>query len=194
MEEEDGLDMELCSTSRPVTPSPNGPPEGSGVNRTPKAKNRYHPVNPFNSPDMIDEDIPEIEGPPDEQFTIDEECAIARIRIKLEHILEELTEARGTPIWAKLNTADWARYFTNLADPTGKDNMDKHIISNLAETNAYLTKRIVKLEHVKYNIEPEIIQPQSTTPRKTPTPETPHPTPPNSPPHPHPTIPHNQAT
>ncbi len=38
--------------------------------------NRYHPVNPFNSPDMIDEDIPEIEGPPDEQFTIDKEHAI----------------------------------------------------------------------------------------------------------------------
>ncbi len=54
--------------------------------------------------------------------------------------------------------------------------MDKHIISNLVETNAYLTKRIVELEHMKYNIEPEIIQPQSTTPRKTPTPETPQPT------------------
>ncbi len=50
--------------------------EGSRVNQTPKAKNRYHPVNPFNSPDMIDEDIPEIEGPPDEQFTIDKEHTI----------------------------------------------------------------------------------------------------------------------
>ncbi len=85
-------------------------------------------------------------------------------------------EARGTLIWAKLNMVDWARYFTNLTDPTRKDNMDKHIISNLVETNAYLTKRIVKLEHTKYNIEPEIIQPQSTTPRKTPAPETPQPT------------------
>src|SRR5258708_30404229 len=85
-------------------------------------------------------------------------------------------EARGSPIWAKVNVADWAGYCKNLGDPTGKDNMDKHIISNLAETNAYLTKRIVELEHTKYNIEPEIIQLQSTTPRKTPAPETPQPT------------------
>ena len=76
MEEENDLDMEYCSTSRLVTPSPSAPLEGNRTNLTPKAKSRYQPANPFNCPKMIDEDIPDIEGPPDDHLSIEDECVI----------------------------------------------------------------------------------------------------------------------
>ena len=60
---------------------------------------------------------------------------------------QELTAAKQTPIWAKLEFIDqWVDCVANLiGNPRGSD-MDKQIIANLAETNAYLTRKIVDLE------------------------------------------------
>jgi len=43
--------------------------------------------------------------------------------------------------------------------------MDKHIIANLAETNAYLTKKIVELELKDIGFKPETIQPAAAAPK-----------------------------
>ncbi len=166
MEEEDGLDLEPQSTSRPVTPSPTDPPEGNGANQTPKAKNRHQSMNPYNCPDMIDKDFLDIEEPQDDQMPIEDECMANCIRFKLEDILDELASAKGTLIWDKLDAANWARYMMNITNATRKDSMDKQTINNLVETNAYLTKRIVELEHTTSNIEPEMTQPQGPPPNK----------------------------
>src|SRR5258708_37294987 len=164
MEEEDGLDLEPHSTSRPVTPSPTDPLEGNRANQTPKAKNRYQPMNLYNCPDMIDEDFLDIEEPQDDQMPIEDECMANCIRFKLKDILDELASAKGTPIWHNLDVVNWARCMMNITNPTGNASMDKQTINNLVETNAYLTKRIVELEHTTSNIEPEMTQPQGPPP------------------------------
>src|SRR5258708_2160818 len=161
MEEEDSLETEYQPTSRPVTPSPTDLPEGYGNNQTPKVKARYQPVNPFNCPEMVDEDIPDIEGPPDVQMSIEDECSFDRIRIKLEDILEELEAAKKTPIWDMLDAADWAVEVINLTGATEKTSMDKCTIANLADTNVYLTKTIVKLTCTNRHIETPTKQPQT---------------------------------
>ncbi len=176
MEEEDGLEMEYQPTSRPVMPSPTDLPEGYGNNQTPKAKARYQPVNPFNCPEMVDKDIPDIEGPPDMQMSIEDECTFDHIRIKLEDILEELEAAKKTPIWDMLDTTDWAVEVMNLTGTTKKTSMDKHTIANLAETNVYLTKRIGELEHTNGDIETETIQLQRPTYNANPVPKPAQPT------------------
>ena len=79
--------------------------------------------------------------------------------MKLDDILEELMIAKETHIWPKLGATDWATYVMKLIGGTREANMDKPIINNLVETNAYLTKRIVELEWKDMNIEPEMIQP-----------------------------------
>ncbi len=115
---------------------------------------------------MIDEDIPDIEGSPDDHLSIKDECMIKHIRIKLEDILNELSEAKGSPIWDRLDATGWARCTSELTGATREDSRDKHIISNLAETNAYLTKRIIELECTNDKIVPETNQ---TTKRRWPT-------------------------
>ena len=86
--------------------------------------------------------------------------------MKLDDILEELMIAKETHIWPKLGAADWATYVTKLIGGTGEANMDKHIINNLAETNAYLTKRVIELERENMDITPETIQPCRTESEK----------------------------
>src|SRR5260221_14789613 len=146
MQEEDGLDMTLHSTSRPITPSPNDPSEENRINQTPKAKTRYQLVNPFNCPEMLDKEFSEIGELQDEYLSDEEEYMVKQIKIRLEDILEELTTAKATQIQPKLDAANWAACFTKLTGGPIEDSMDKHIIANLAETNAYLTKRVIELE------------------------------------------------
>src|SRR5260370_5165602 len=151
--------------------STTGRPEGYGNNQTTKGKARYQPINPFNCPEMVDKDIPDIEGPPDVQMSIEDKCTFDHIRIKLEDILEELEAAKKTPIWDMLDTADWVVEVINLTGTTEKTSMDKCTIANLAETNAYLTKRIVELECTNGGIETETIQPQRPTHNANPAPK-----------------------
>ncbi len=81
--------------------------------------------------------------------------------MKLEDALDELKAAKQSLIWMKLEFIElWVDCITNLVrSPRGSD-MDKLIIANLTKTNAYLTKKIVKLELKNNNFTPETIQPQ----------------------------------
>ena len=166
MEEEDGLDLEAHTTSRPVTPSPSDPSDGNGANLTPKAKTRFQPANPCRHPNMTDEEPHNGGEPQDEYMSDEEEYMLERIRTKLEDILDELMLAKESHIWPKLGAADWASCISKLIEGTSEISMDKHIINNLAETNVYLTKRVIELEHKAMNIEPETIQPRKPEPDK----------------------------
>ncbi len=124
MEEEDSLDMAPPPTSRPVTPSPNDLSDGNGANQTPKAKSRVQPVNPFNHPNMTDEDPPNRGEPQDEYMSDEEEHTVEQIRYKLEDIMEELMAVRKSNIWPKLGATDWATYVMELIRGTRETRMD----------------------------------------------------------------------
>src|SRR5258708_22703211 len=121
---------------------------------------------------MLDKEFSEIGELQDEYLSDEEEYMVKQIKIRLEDILEELTTAKATQIWPKLDAANWATCFTKLTGGPIEDSMDKHIITNLAETNAYLTKRVIELELKDMDFTPETIQPHRPDPIKktTPTP------------------------
>src|SRR5258708_10610714 len=86
--------------------------------------------------------------------------------MKVDDILEELMIAKETHIWPKLGATDWATYVMKLIGGTREANMDKPIINNLVETNAYVTKRVIELEGENMDITPETIQPKRTDQKK----------------------------
>ena len=137
MEEEDSLDREDSTMSRPVTPSPSAPPTGQEVNKTPKVKSRTQPPQPTHPHNITDEEYPDRGGYQDMEMNSDEELTSDHINAKLEDVLEELKEAKQSPIWKKLDFFElWADCFANLIRSSRGSDMDKHIIANLAETNA----------------------------------------------------------
>ncbi len=158
MEEEDGLAMENRTTSRPATPS-----MGYEVNKTPKVKSRIQPPYMTHHQDTMDEDPLNMGGYQDLLMTTKEESTCDCINMKLDDTLEELILAKQSLIWTKLDFVEqWLDHVTNVVGSTRGSDMDKHIISNLAETNAYLTRKIVELELKDMNFSPESIQPHQT--------------------------------
>ena len=100
----------------------------------------------------------------------EEEVTYCQIRWKMEDTLYKLASTKETPLWMKLNFIE--QWTTQVLDLTGSpkvESMDKHIIANLAETNAYLTKKLVELELKDIGFKPETIQPTAAAP-KAPTP------------------------
>src|SRR5260370_33168132 len=99
-----------------------------------------------------------------------EEFRIELIRSKLEDTLRDPSDTRESPIWAKLDfVSPWATHIMDLIGTLVDNNTDKHIIANLAETNAYLTRKITKLECKPSNPRPETPQPHRTTNNNKPT-------------------------
>ncbi len=161
MEEEDGLDMEHSTLSRLVTPSPSTLPMGHEVNKTPKAKSRTQPPQPTYPHDIMDEDYSNMGGYQDMEMNSEEELISDHINMKLEDMLEELKEAKQSPIWKKLDFIElWVDHCANLIGSPRGSKMDKHIITDLAETNGYLTKKIVELELKDINFAPKTVQSQ----------------------------------
>ena len=159
MEEEEGLIMTPMTMSRPATPSPSGSSLGSEVNKTPKAKLRDCPDNWPQSHVTIDKDYSDMGGYQDLQMSSKEEQTGNCIIKKMEDVLEELTAAKQTPIWDKLDFIDqWVDCMASLiGSPKGNDK-DRQVITNLAETNAYLTRKIVNLKLNSPDFTPETIQ------------------------------------
>src|SRR5258708_38884956 len=119
---------------------------------------------------MVDEELSEIGEAQDEDPSDEEEYMSEQIKIRLEDILEELTTAKATRIWPKLDAANWATCFTKLTGGPIEDSMDKHIITNLVETNTYLTKRVIELELKDMDFIPKTILPHRPDPIKKTTP------------------------
>ncbi len=166
MEEEDRLDMTSQNMSRPSTPSQITPPDGHKVNKTPRAKSRFQPPNATHHLDTIEIDTTDMENDQDNLMLNEEEVTYCQIRWKMEDTLYKLALTTETPLWMKLNFIE--QWTTQVLDLTGSpkvESMDKHIIANLAETNAYLTKKIVELELKDTGFKPETIQPATTAPK-----------------------------
>ncbi|SRR5260221_1175916 len=144
-----------------TTPSPSSLPTGHEVNKTPKAKSRIQPPILSHPHEDTDKESSDMEGYQDAQMTNKEESTCNHIYLKLEDALDELKAAKQSLIWMKLEFIKlWVDCIANLVGSPRGSNMDKLIIANLAETNTYLTKKIVKLELKNDNFTPETIQPQ----------------------------------
>ncbi len=166
MEEEDGLDMTPQNMSRPSTPSQIAPPDGHEVNKTPRAKSRFQPLNMTHHLDTIEIDTTDMENDQDDLTSNEEEATYCRIRWKMEDTLYELASVKETPLWVKLDFIEqWTAQVLDLTGSLKVESMDKHIITNLAETNAYLTKKIVELELKDIGFKPETIQPAAAAPK-----------------------------
>src|SRR6266850_7665724 len=86
------------------------------------------------------------------------------IRSKLVDILRDLGDTRESPIWQKLDfIGPWATQIMELIRTMMDNNTDKHVIANLAETNAYLTRKIIELEGKPSEPRHEMTQPHRLT-------------------------------
>src|SRR6266478_5042332 len=99
-----------------------------------------------------------------------DEFRIELIKLRLEDTLRELGDARESPIWEKLDfVGPWAALIMDLIRTLMENNTDKHVIANLAETNVYLTRKIIELECKPSEPRSETPQPHRTTNNNRPT-------------------------
>ncbi len=73
---------------------------------------------------------------------------ITMLKDNMEYMLQELKQARNSKHWHKLGFNEWQRKMTTLCEMGGKEaeKPAESIIANLAETNVYLTRKLLELE------------------------------------------------